>query len=292
MNLLKALFGGSEETPEEKQRNDEARRFDMFKFDGVKAARMGNFEYAVKCYEEALKLKDDLEVRDYLSQALVHSDRLSEAIRQLQVLAESESDNIRVWMQIARVAYMAEDYDTMNDACARAMEVDGENPHVHYLYAQACIAAGKNINAVAMLTKAVALKPDMADACLLRGKTLLAMGDVVGAADDASRLIEEYPENEDVLMLNARVASARGNADEAMELYGRVMDVNPFCADAYKERGRLKYDKGDMVGAGEDMAKAMEICPDTLADISGDYSAEGVEHKVMKAYSNMNPLGL
>ncbi|NPD92657.1 tetratricopeptide repeat protein [Xylanibacter muris] len=292
MNLLKALFGGAEESPEEKRKNDDAKRFDMFKFDGVKAARMGNFDYAVRCYEEALKIKDDLEVRDYLSQAFVSSDKLPEAICQLKILAAAEPENINVWIQIARVAYMAEDYDAMNDACAAAMELDSKNPHVHYLYAQAYIAAGNNINAVAMLTKAIALKPDMADACLLRGKTLLAMGDVGGASDDADLLIKEYPESEDVLMFNARVASAQGKSDEAIQLYGRVTEVNPFCADAYRERGRLKYGKGDMAGASEDMQKVMEITPGAVADISGEFSAEGVEHKVRKAYSNMNPLGL
>ena len=40
MNFFKALFGGSEETPEQKQQADEARRFDMFKYDGVKAPLM------------------------------------------------------------------------------------------------------------------------------------------------------------------------------------------------------------------------------------------------------------
>ena len=54
MNILKALFGGSEETPEEKQKADEIRRFDMFKYDGVRAAKMGQTDYAVKCYREAL----------------------------------------------------------------------------------------------------------------------------------------------------------------------------------------------------------------------------------------------
>ena len=47
MNIFKALFGGSEETPEEKQKAEESRRFDMFKYDGVKAAKIGQVDYAV-----------------------------------------------------------------------------------------------------------------------------------------------------------------------------------------------------------------------------------------------------
>ena len=69
MNFFQGIVRGSEETPEQKQQADEARRFDMFKYDGVKAAKIGQHAYAVKCFNEALKIHEDLEVRDYLSQA-------------------------------------------------------------------------------------------------------------------------------------------------------------------------------------------------------------------------------
>ena len=48
MGLFKALFGGKQADTEEKKTNDDARDFDMYKFDGVKASKMGQFEYAVK----------------------------------------------------------------------------------------------------------------------------------------------------------------------------------------------------------------------------------------------------
>ena len=79
---------------------------------------------------------------------------------------------------------------------------------------------------------------------------------------------------------------------EAIVTYTKVTDVNPFAIEAFKERGQVKYDKGDMAGAKEDLQKVLEIDPDRAADISGEYSAECIEHKVRKAYSNINPLGL
>jgi len=32
--------------------------------------------------------------------------------------------------------------------------------------------------------------------------------------------------------------------------------------------------------------------PDEMANVSGDYTAEGVEQAVKRAYSNMNPFGI
>lgn len=292
MNIFKALFGGKTETTEEKQQNEEKKNFDIFKFDGVKAAKMGKYDYAVKCYKEALRIKEDLEVRDYLAQALMRNGELLPAYEQLQKLAEAEPDNLAIFEQMAGVAYMMEDYQAMSHACEKALLLDGNNAHVHYQYAQACIGQDDMINAIAMLTKAILLKPDYAEAYLLRGQTLLKMGDVNGADEDAVHLLEEHADNEDVLMLKARVEKARGHADDSISYYGKVIDVNPFCIEAFKERGAVKYEKGDMTGAQEDMQKVLELNPEQVSDINGEYSAEGVEHKVRQAYSNINPLGL
>ena len=93
--------------------------------------------------------------------------------------------------------------------------IDNTNPRVHYLYAKACIGQEDMINAIAMLTKAIALKPDFADAYLLRGQTLLGMGDRKGAREDMEHLLADYPEQEDVLMLKARIERGRGTKSPA-----------------------------------------------------------------------------
>lgn len=292
MGFLSSLFGGKKEVSEEKRRDDEAKSFDRLKYDGVKAVRTGQYVIAVKCLKAALEINDDLETRDYLAQALVHNGELLPAYEQLQKLAEAQPDNQAIFEQMANVAYMMEDYVAMSHACEKAILIDNTNSRVHYLYAKACIGQEDMINAIAMLTKAIAQEPDFADAYLLRGQTLLGMGDRKGAREDMEHLLADYPEQEDVLMLKARIEKAEGKADEAIATYTKVTDVNPFAIEAFKERGQVKYDKGDMTGAKEDLQKVLEIDPDRAADISGEYSAEGIEHKVRKAYSNINPLGL
>ena len=133
MNFFKALFGGSEETPEQKQKADETRKFDMFKYDGVKAAKMGQHDYAVKCYKEALKIREDLEVRDYLAQSLIRTGQLAEAYEQLETLAAAEPENTAIFIQMAQVAHMMENYTAMAQACERALLIDNQNARAHYL---------------------------------------------------------------------------------------------------------------------------------------------------------------
>lgn len=48
MKFFKALFGNKEEKPEEKKKNEEAKNFDVLKYDGVRALRAGQAEYAIR----------------------------------------------------------------------------------------------------------------------------------------------------------------------------------------------------------------------------------------------------
>lgn len=293
MNLFKALFGNADATPEDEKREADARRFDLMKYDGVKAMKTGRFDYAERCFTEALQLHDDLEARDYLSRVLVQQDKYAEAMEQLDLLIAHQPDNAGLLLQAAHVAYLKEDYALMAQYAQRAADMEGDTAAMAaYLLAKAAIGQNDMVSAIAQLTKSLTLDEGQADARLLRGQTLLKMGDLQGAEADAQWLMQQAPEHEDVLLLAARVAAGKGDKDQALLIYNKVTEVNPFQIDAYKERGQLRYDSGDKTGAQEDLQKVLELNPDEMADVSGDYSAEGIEKKVKQAYSMLNPFGL
>ena len=292
MGFWKSFFGGESENPEEEKKNAEAKNFDLLKYDGVKAMRIGQFDYAEKCFREAMKLKDDLEVNDYLSQTLMRLGRLDEALAEMKIMISAQPSNLALLLQAAHVAYMLGDYNQMKHLLEQAQNMNGDNPMTSYMMGQAAIGQGDMISGIAHLTKAVTLNEQMADARLLRAKTLLKMGDVNGAADDVVWLMEHTEADEDVLLMAARVVHLKGQNDTALDIYNKVIDLNPFQMDAYRERGQIRYEKGDKKGAEEDMQKLLEMNPNELADVSGDYSAEGVEQAMKRVYSAINPFGL
>ena len=291
MGFWNSLFGG-ETNPEEEKRAADERNFDLLKYDGVKAMRIGQYEYAVKCFEKALETKEDAEVRDYLSRAFIRMGRLDDALAELKKLTMQEPDNIHLKMQAAGVAFMKEDYAEMTALCEQALAVDADNAMVHLFYAKAELGQNNVIQGIARLTKAIALEETLADARLLRGQTLLKMGDFNAASEDVAWLTEHTEESEDVLLLHARIEAAKGNADEAIRIYSQVIDVNPFQVDAFRERGKLRLEQGDKQGAEEDMKMVLELNPEEMADVNGEYSAEGIEQKTRQAYSNLNPFGI
>ena len=286
------LFGGRQLSPEEEKQEQEQKKFDLLKYDGVKAMKIGQADYALRCFTEALKMKDDLEIHDYLSQVLLRQGDLDAAMNELRTLGDAEPENAQIQIRIAQVAYMQEDYVAMEAACQQATTLEPENAEPYFLHAQALKGQQNPVGAIAMLTKAVTLKEDLAEAYLLRAQTLLAMGDTASAETDADWLLEHVGDHEDVLLLKARVVAAKGQPQEAIAIYDKVIEVNPFQIDAFRERGRLRLDLGDKAGAEQDMQTVMELDPQQLADVSGEYSAEGIEQRVRQAYSAVNPLGL
>ena len=292
MGFFSTFFGGKQLSPEEEKKEQEAKKFDLLKYDGVKAMKMGQVDYAVRCFTEALRMQDDLEIHDYLSQVLLRQGDLDAAMNELRTLGDAEPENAQIQIRMAQVAYMQEDYATMETACQQATTLEPENAEPYFLHAQALKGQQNPVGAIAMLTKAISLKEDYAEAYLLRGQTLLAMGDTVSAETDADWLLEHVGDHEDVLLLKARVESAKGQAQEAIHIYNKVVEVNPFQIDAFRERGRLKLELGDKAGAEQDMQTVLELDPQQLADVSGEYSAEGIEQRVKEAYSMVNPLGL
>lgn len=282
MNLLKKLFGGGKSSDD--VRREEAKNFGVLKYDGVRALRAQQYDYAVKCFVHALELDGgDLECRDYLSRAYMAVGDLLNAYEQLRLVHESAHDNVAVLLRMAEVAYMMENYTAMSEACEKALLVDGDNVEALFLYAKACRGQGDATNAVAMLTKAIGLSEDFDVARLLRGSVLLENGDVADAALDADYLYERIEGSEDVLLLKARVEKASGRLREAVEVYGKVVDVNPFSIDAYRERGEALRALGDEAAAAQDEAMASEM------EADAPQPTEGIGQEVKQKLQQIDP---
>lgn len=282
MNIFKKLFGGQKTTEEVKQEKEKG--FDKVKYEGVRALRMHQFDLAAKSLEHALQLNaEDLECRDYLSQAYISMGDLQKAYEQLQILSEAQTDNVAVLLRMADVAYMMENYTAMLEVCDKALHLDTSNLQTYLYSAEACRGLGEPIRAVSMLTEAIGKREDFYAARLLRGSILLDQAQLSEAELDATFLYEHIPGNEDVLLLKARVEKAQGKMEEAEQTYGKVMDVNPFSIDAYRERSEVRRSLGDSAGAAEDEAAAKKMG----AEIPEP--SEGIEQKIKEKMQQMDP---
>lgn len=293
MGFWKALFGGEEQSPEQEKEQQEQKRFELLKYDGVRALKTGRLDIAESCLREALTMREDLEVRDYLWQLLVRLDRTDEALEHLKAMSEAQPDNVELKLQMATVAYMKEDYALMEQVLEPLTSVSAESlqgdshlttAQAFYLMAQARWRQQDRQGATEWLTKAIAVYPEMGEAYLLRGQTLLEMGDSDGAAADELWLEDNYGETEEVLLLKSAIEQVKGQQEQAIATLGRVLELNPFSQPALQRRSALRRAVGDEAGAEEDLQAARELNP--------QQDTEDIESKVQDAYKNVNPLGI
>ena len=288
-NFLKSLFFGETDESEETKLN---RNFDVLKYDGIKALKIGKNTYAIRCFNEALKLKEDVEVLEHLVGAYNREDRMEEAIETAGRLVDIEPDNIPVLLMRANLNFMAEKYEAAIADCNRVIALDATNASAYYLAAKAKKAAGDVLGTIVSLSQAITIKEDFAEALLLRAEMMLSTRDYKDGLQDIEKVIGLMPEEENAFLIRGRLHEALGDdqaaeqdyevvtglnpfneqaylqlgtlyiareqPDKAIELFDEAIELKPEFARAYSERGRAKLMKGDKNGSVEDLKKALE----------------------------------
>lgn len=291
MGFFKQLFGSSDNADEEK-RHEQMRSFDTLKYEAVAALRHGKPQAAVPRLRAALQIEDDMECHDYLSQALVMAGELEEAVTETELLASLVPDNAAVYLRLANIYYMKEDYDGVATAAQRAIEAEPENATAFLYLSRAAHGRGDNVVAIAMADKCIGFDDKMVDAYMLRCKLHLAQHNLDQAEADAAWLSEHQAESEDAALLRGHVAEARLHNDEALALYTQAIDLNPFCTAAYAARAALKLKLGDKEGAEADHQAMIEADPSINDPQKATTEGQNIEETVMQAYRNIDPFAV
>ena len=149
MGLLSSLFGGK--SSEEKQAaTQEEKNFDTLKYDGIRARNIHQLPYAIKCFENAIRLKEEPETMMLLANAYLQTDATDDARTTLDRLVEIQPDHLENLLALARVCYLQADYKSMDIACQKAIKLDETNATSYYMAAQAYRGLQNPIQAIVM----------------------------------------------------------------------------------------------------------------------------------------------
>ena len=306
MGFFKSFFSGKPASPEKEQQKNKQKNFDIFKYDGIRAQRMGRADYAIKCFQEALALQEDFETMGYLVQAYTQTGQLDEARHLLERMTQLEPDHVNTFLNLANVCFVQEDYPAMAEAAQKAIAIEEGNAMAHYLLGKATDGQNDGIMCIAHLTKAILLKNDFTEARLLRAEALIKMRQYKEATEDIDAILSQDPEEENALLLRGRIKEATGQPEEAeadfrkvtednpfneqaylylgqlyirqkklieaIALFDEAIELNPHFAQAYHERGRAKLLNGDKDGATEDLKKELELNPQESKTFNGEYN--------------------
>ena len=297
-NFFTSLFSSSsnkEKTEETPQPRNQERDFDILKYDGLRAQRMGKLAYAIKCYTEALAIKTDAETMDLLVSAYTAKGDLEQAESVMNQLVDLDPTNIQSLLARVHILFMR---DKETEAVADCDAIIAQDPHnalAYFLRGRAKRILGGPLNAVADLTKAITEQPDFGNAYLMRAELLLGMGQGKEALEDIEKAVTLMPEEEVAYLMRGRIKglmrqweaaqadfeqvlalnpfneeakirigqliAEQGKLDEALNYFDELIAEEPTFGAAYSERGRVRHLKGDKQGAFEDLKKVIELNP-------------------------------
>ena len=294
MGFLRTLFTGREETEEEKQEHEEKAQFDVFKYDGIQALRIGQVDYAIACFEHALDIQDDTETQQYYADALLHKGNIEGATEALESLREMQPEDAQTVLSLAELYYQQEQYDKMGEACTKALSIDDTLATPYFIQAKYNKACGDLINAVANATIAINRHDDFKDAYMLRALVLTDMQQYAEAEKDVDYLLSqsaaEEEEDDELLLLKADISKALGKADEAKDFYRKVININPYTTKAYMQLGDILRNEGNTKEAAEMVEEGLKYAPEELQNITGEYT--NFEDKMREAFNTLNPFQL
>lgn len=306
-----------------KEKPSESNNYAILHDDGIRAMKMGEVRYAEKCFAQALALQDDLQMVKLLAEARIRLQDFEGALPLLERVAEAEPENADVYFILAQTYGILGQYEKMEDVANQLLGSYPENPHVLYLYGEACHYLGENSPAITYLSKALELQPRYSAPRLLRAQIFVSKSEYNKALEDANVLTELDAENEDFLLLKADALAGNGQAEAAEAAYESLLALNPFCQEgvlhcadfyrstaryekalqvcneaielepdfalAYRLRSDIKKDMNDEAGAAEDLRKSLDLQPEEGASADGEFTT--VENKMAERYRNMNPYG-
>lgn len=258
LTFLKSLFkNGSSQTA-----NNEQQTFELFKFDGMRAQRIGQRDYAIKCFNKALEIEQDFETMGYLSQLYLEIGEPAEAKHWLELMHAQEPLLASPLLALAHVEFLQGNTVGMEAWAQQAVEIEPNNEQTYFLWGKALGQNEKYAEAVDCLSQAIVLKPEFEEAHLLKAKFLLELSHMDEALSHLNEVLKRNAEDESALLLYAHYLKKDGSrAEEIERVYQNLTELNPFNLQAHHEWGQLLVKQERYSEAVSQLTEALELLP-------------------------------
>lgn len=260
-SFFKTLFGGHAGDGEKTEEKEKERKFDILKYDGVKALKMGKAGYAVRCFNEALNFREEAETLEYLATAYIRQGENAEAIETYNRLAALVPEDTNTFFKRAQLYLLEDQFEAAIGDCQSVLQRTPDY-RAFLLMANARYKLGNMEEAISDLTQAAGLKDDAMDIFLLRSSAYYNSGQYEKALDDINKAIELAPEEEAAYMQRAKIREAFQDYEAALQDYATVTELDPFHEQAYLESGRILLANQRIDEVIRYFDEALEINPD------------------------------
>jgi len=186
-----------------------------------------------------------------------------ETITLLQPLAKAHPDDLAIAYMLGTALLRNKQREEGAAVIDRILR-NGDSAESHLLLGMTKFEAMEYPNAIADLTKAAELNPELPDVYSYLGQAQMASGDMKAARDDFEKELKTNPNDFESNVRLAVLLKEDGNYDRAHELLNRALLVRPNDPGALYQVGATCLAGGDLNRALPALEKVVKAYPDFL----------------------------
>lgn len=141
---------------------------------------------------------------------------------------------------------------------SEALKINPQATDALYNRGAAYALSGQTNFALADFAHLLDLAPNDPDTLYYRAQIYMTQGKREDALRDLSDVLRQHPEDLDSRMQRAGLSIMLGRNEDAIADLNQLLKKDPTAPAAFYNRGRAKQLKGDIAGAAEDFAAAMQ----------------------------------
>ncbi len=161
----------------------------------------------------------------------------------------------------AKKLILAKAWKKAEDRLVRLVVSDESNAEVFFWFGFVVYAQGRDESAIECFSRAIALKPDFAEAYNNRGIVWMRRGDADRAASDFTEAIRIKPDYAAPMVSRGQIWYGKGSSEKAVADYTEAIRLDPKSIDAYYHRGIAQTALGGLTEAIADFEKCLTLRP-------------------------------
>ena len=220
---------------------------------------------------------------------LYGQEQLQQALSEVKRLLEQFSNSTTLYNIKGAITADLGQLDVAIEAYNKALAIKPDYADAYNNMGNALKEQGKLEEAIEAYNKALAIKPDYAEPYKNMGNALQEQGKPEEAIEAYNKALTIKPDYAKAHYNKAAVLKEQGKLEEAIEAYKATISINPVSADAFNNIGNALKEQGKLDDAVEAYNKALAINPtaaDAFNNMGNALKDNGKIEEAIEAYKN------
>lgn len=227
--------------------------FENSYFDGIREKMAGNYQTALRDFEQAAKIDNNAAPAYYeIANADVQLNKVEDAEKASEkAVSIDKGENKWYLLQLSDIYRFEKKWDKAAGLYQKLIANDPDNAENYFRLAAIYEAAGNSSDAIKEYDKIEKIFGTSEEVALQKEKLYVAQGKYDKAIDVINKLIEANPDDPSYYQLLAETWMKSGNEAKALEVYNNLLKKNPNDGQTQLALAEFYYQKGDHAKAFE-----------------------------------------